>query len=86
MSQIAADLLKRPIPQLKDIGSYRDAASIIKRRAMSVLPALVSLKALRQMARRRPFVTRRGDDDGFHSLSEKSGSLLHLATHLAHHS
>jgi len=27
--QIAADLLQRPIPQLKDIGSYRDAAWLI---------------------------------------------------------
>jgi CHAT domain-containing protein/tetratricopeptide (TPR) repeat protein len=48
------------IPQLKDIGSYRDAAWLIKRQAVSVLPALASLKALRQVARRdsgaRPLV------------------------------
>jgi CHAT domain-containing protein/Tfp pilus assembly protein PilF len=41
-----------PVPQLKDIGSYRDAAWLIKRQAESVLPALASLKALRQLARR----------------------------------
>jgi tetratricopeptide (TPR) repeat protein/CHAT domain-containing protein len=43
-----------PIPQLKDIGSYRDAAWLIKRQAVSMLPALASLKALRQVARRNP--------------------------------
>jgi CHAT domain-containing protein/Tfp pilus assembly protein PilF len=43
-----------PIPQLKDIASYRDAAWLIKRQAVSVLPALASLKALRQVARRDP--------------------------------
>jgi tetratricopeptide (TPR) repeat protein len=42
------------IPQLKDIGSYRDTAWLIKRQAVSVLPALASLKALRQVARRDP--------------------------------
>jgi len=42
------------IPQLKDIGSYRDAAWLIKRQAVSVLPALASLKALRQVAGRDP--------------------------------
>jgi CHAT domain-containing protein/Tfp pilus assembly protein PilF len=42
------------VPQLKDIGSYRDAAWLIKRQAVSVLPALASLKALRQVARREP--------------------------------
>jgi CHAT domain-containing protein len=42
------------IPQLKDIGSYRDAAWLVKRQAVSVLPALASLKALRQVARRDP--------------------------------
>jgi hypothetical protein len=36
--QIADDLLQRPIPQLKDIGSYRDAAWLVKRQAMSLLP------------------------------------------------
>jgi len=35
------------VPQLKDIASYRDAAWLIKRHAVSVLPAVVSLKALR---------------------------------------
>jgi CHAT domain-containing protein/Tfp pilus assembly protein PilF len=42
------------IPQLRDIGSYRDAAWLIKRQAVSVLPALASLKALRQVSRRDP--------------------------------
>jgi tetratricopeptide (TPR) repeat protein len=42
------------IPKLKDVGSYRDAAWLIKRQAVSVLPALASLKALRQVARRDP--------------------------------
>jgi hypothetical protein len=42
------------IPQLKDIGSYRDAAWLIKRQAVSMLPALSSLKALRQAASRDP--------------------------------
>jgi CHAT domain-containing protein len=42
------------IPQLKDIASYRETAWLIKRQAVSVLPALASLKALRQVARRDP--------------------------------
>jgi CHAT domain-containing protein len=42
------------VPQLKDIASYREAAWLIKRQAVSVLPALSSLKALRQVARRDP--------------------------------
>ena len=42
------------IPKLKDIGSYRDAAWLIKRQAVSVLPALSSLKALRQVAHQEP--------------------------------
>jgi CHAT domain-containing protein len=42
------------IPQLKDIASYRDAAWLIKRQALSVLPALASLKALRRVAGRDP--------------------------------
>jgi CHAT domain-containing protein/Tfp pilus assembly protein PilF len=42
------------IPQLKDIGSYRDAAWLIKRQAISVLPGLASLKALRGVARQAP--------------------------------
>jgi tetratricopeptide (TPR) repeat protein/CHAT domain-containing protein len=41
-----------PIPELKDIASYRNAAWLIKRQAISVLPALASLKALRQATRR----------------------------------
>jgi CHAT domain-containing protein len=42
------------IPQLKDIGSYRDAAWLLKRQAVSVLPALASLKAVRQVVSRDP--------------------------------
>jgi CHAT domain-containing protein/Tfp pilus assembly protein PilF len=42
------------IPQLKDIGSYRDATWLIKRQAVSVLPALASLMALRRVASRDP--------------------------------
>jgi CHAT domain-containing protein/tetratricopeptide (TPR) repeat protein len=42
------------IPDLKDIGSYRDAAWLIKRHTVSVLPALASLKALRRVASREP--------------------------------
>jgi CHAT domain-containing protein len=42
------------IPQLKDIGSYRDVAWLIKRQSVSVLPALASLKGLRQVTRRDP--------------------------------
>jgi hypothetical protein len=42
------------IPQLKDIGSYRDAAWLMKRQAVSVLPALASLKALRGVGVRDP--------------------------------
>jgi CHAT domain-containing protein/Tfp pilus assembly protein PilF len=42
------------IPQLKDIASYRDAAWLIKRQAVSVLPAIASLKALRQLSRPDP--------------------------------
>jgi CHAT domain-containing protein/Tfp pilus assembly protein PilF len=44
------------IHQLKDIGSYRDAAWLIKRQTVSVLPALASLKALRRDAGRDPGV------------------------------
>jgi tetratricopeptide (TPR) repeat protein/CHAT domain-containing protein len=40
-----------PVPQLKDIASYRDAAWLIKRQALSVLPSVASLKALRGFAR-----------------------------------
>jgi CHAT domain-containing protein/tetratricopeptide (TPR) repeat protein len=39
------------MPQLKDIASYRDAAWLIKRQAVTVLPSVTSLKALRAFAR-----------------------------------
>src|SRR5262249_25453689 len=37
-------------PALKDIASYRDAPWLIKRQAVSVMPAVASLKALRILA------------------------------------
>jgi hypothetical protein len=43
-----------PISATQGHGSYRDAAWLIKGQAVSVLPALASLKALRQVARRDP--------------------------------
>jgi CHAT domain-containing protein/tetratricopeptide (TPR) repeat protein len=42
------------IPQLKDVGTYRDAAWLVKRQAVSVLPALASLRALRRNAGHDP--------------------------------
>jgi tetratricopeptide (TPR) repeat protein len=39
-----------PVPQLKDIATYRDAAWLIKRQAVSVLPSVASLQALRVFA------------------------------------
>jgi CHAT domain-containing protein len=38
------------LPQLKDIATYRDAAWLMKRQAVSVLPSVASLKALRAFA------------------------------------
>jgi CHAT domain-containing protein len=42
------------IPQFEDVGSYRDAAWLIRRQAVSVLPSVSSLKALRRVAGRDP--------------------------------
>jgi CHAT domain-containing protein len=39
-----------PVPQLRDIATYRDAAWLIKRQAVSVLPSVASLQALRVFA------------------------------------
>jgi tetratricopeptide (TPR) repeat protein/CHAT domain-containing protein len=39
-----------PVPQLKDIATYREAAWLIKRQAVSVLPSVASLQALRVFA------------------------------------
>ena len=39
-------------PELKDIVAYRDAAWLIKRHAITVLPSVASLKALRVFARK----------------------------------
>ena len=38
------------VPALKDIANYRDAAWLLKRQAVSVLPSVASLKALRVFA------------------------------------
>jgi len=46
------------VPQLKDIASYRDAAWLIKRQAVSVLPSVASLQALRVFARKEAQATR----------------------------
>jgi tetratricopeptide (TPR) repeat protein len=39
------------VPELKNLAAYRDAAWLIKRQAVSVLPSVASLKALRDFAR-----------------------------------
>jgi tetratricopeptide (TPR) repeat protein len=41
-----------PVMQVKDIALYRDAAWLIKRQAVSVLPSVASLQALRSFARK----------------------------------
>ncbi|MBC9883386.1 CHAT domain-containing protein [Bradyrhizobium sp. INPA01-394B] len=41
-------------PTPTDVAGYRDAAWLIKRQAVSVLPSVASLKALRAYARQRP--------------------------------
>ena len=40
----------KPVMQVKDIALYRDAAWLIKRQAVSVLPSVASLRALRLFA------------------------------------
>jgi CHAT domain-containing protein len=40
------------VPALKDIATYREAAWLLKRQAVSVLPSVASLKALRVFARK----------------------------------
>ena len=42
----------QPVTQAKDIARYRDAAWLIKRQAVSVLPSVASLRALRLFARK----------------------------------
>ena len=42
----------KPVMQVKDIALYRDAAWLIKRQAVSVLPSVASLRALRSFARK----------------------------------
>jgi CHAT domain-containing protein len=47
-------------PEVKDIAAYRDAAWLLKRHAVAVLPSVASLKALRAFARKdqaaKPFI------------------------------
>jgi CHAT domain-containing protein/tetratricopeptide (TPR) repeat protein len=42
----------KPVTQMKDIAGYRDAAWLIKRQAVTVLPSVASLRALRLFARK----------------------------------
>jgi CHAT domain-containing protein/tetratricopeptide (TPR) repeat protein len=42
----------KPVTQVKDIALYRDAAWLIKRQAVSVLPSVASLRSLRLFARK----------------------------------
>jgi len=42
------------VPALTDIATYREAAWLLKRQAVSVLPSVASLKALRVFARKDP--------------------------------
>src|SRR5207342_3136769 len=41
-----------PVIEVKDIALYRDAAWLIKRHAVSVLPSVASLRSLRSFARK----------------------------------
>src|SRR5262245_48810392 len=41
-----------PVPQVKRVAAYRDAAWLIKRQAVTVMPSVASLKALRAFARK----------------------------------
>jgi CHAT domain-containing protein/tetratricopeptide (TPR) repeat protein len=42
------------VPEVKDIAAYRDAAWLMKRHAVTVLPSVASLKALRVFASKAP--------------------------------
>jgi CHAT domain-containing protein/tetratricopeptide (TPR) repeat protein len=42
----------RPVPQVEEIATYRNAAWLIKRQAVTVLPSVASLQALRVFARK----------------------------------
>jgi CHAT domain-containing protein/tetratricopeptide (TPR) repeat protein len=42
------------VPELKDFGPYRDAAWLLRRHAVTVLPSVASLKALRTVAQLNP--------------------------------
>jgi CHAT domain-containing protein len=43
-----------PVPGINDIAAYRDAAWLLRRHAVSVLPSVASLKALRVLAHEQP--------------------------------
>ena len=70
----------RPVPQLRDIVAYRDAAWLIKRHAVSVLPSVASLKALRTFGRKgqsgKPLV---GFGDPVFDPAERAGALAERA-------
>ncbi len=64
------------IPQLKDTSSYRDAAWLIKRQAVSVLPSLASLnRALHQVVRRDPSTKLVGFADPLFDPGERAKAL-----------
>jgi hypothetical protein len=48
---LVTEATERPVLQIKDIALYRDAAWLIKHQAVSVLPSIASLRALRLFAR-----------------------------------
>ena len=52
MHLLVTETPARAVPDRTDLSPYRDAAWLLKRHAVSVLPAVVSLKALRTVARR----------------------------------
>ncbi len=52
MHLLVTDKPATPVPQLKDIAAYRDAAWLIKRSTVSVLSSVAGLKALRVYARK----------------------------------
>ena len=49
---LATDKPAQAVPAIKDIASYRDAAWLLKRHAITVLPSVASLKALRVFAKK----------------------------------
>ena len=49
---LVSEAPSKPVPDIKEIAAYRDAAWLIKRYAITVLPSVPSLKALRTFGRR----------------------------------